>query len=251
MSTNTIYQRGGFAGVATLEKMKADFSRLAQVVTAPRAAFESVAARPKFLLPFLLCVATVFATNYAVVSRIGIGPVVAANLKSHPRASHIVEVVERHSVLSSLVWNANMAISTAVTILFVAALFALLLNVTTEASWRKVFSVVAHAMFGYFFVSGALTVLVVILRPDFNGFDLNNPVATNLALFISGRGTNPFLYHLAASADVLSFWLLFLLAAGFSAAVPRLTLRASLVTVAAPWAFYVLCKGGVALLQAG
>ena len=251
MSTNTIYRRERFLTGSPLQQVKADFSRLTQVVTAPRAAFDSVARRPKFLLPLSLCMATAFAANYAVVERIGVGPVVAANLKSHPRASAIVAVVERHSVLSGLVLSANAAVMTALTVLAVAALLAVMLKITMEASWRKVFSAVAHAMFGYFLVSGVLTALVVLLRPDFDGFDLNNPVATNLALFIDGRTANPFLYHLAASADVLSFWLLFLLATGLSAVVPRLTPRASFLTVAAPWALYVLCKGGVALLQAG
>lgn len=231
--------------------MKEEFSRLTQVVTAPRAAFDSVAHRPKFLLPFLLCMATVFATSYVVVERIGIGTIAASGVKGHPRASAVVAMVEHRSTLSGLMWNAYAAISTAVTILFVAALLAIVLNTRMEAGWRRVFSVVAHAMFRYFLVSGVLTVLFVMRRTDFNGFDLNNPVPTNLALFIDGRTTSPFLYHLAASADILSFWLLFLLGTGLSAIIPRLTFRASFLRVATLWGLYVFCKGGVALLQVG
>lgn len=64
-------------------------------------------------------------------------------------------------------------------------------------------------------VSTVLAVITMFAGSDPEGFQIRNPVATNPAYFMNPTG-NKFLYGVASMFDVIAFWIIFLMAVGFS-----------------------------------
>ena len=105
----------------------------------------------------------------------------------------------------------------------------------------------AHASVPYYLVSGLMTTLVVFLKDDPAGVDVQNAVAANLGLLIPPE-TSKFLHRFATSVDLFSAWYIALLALGISA-ITGFKLGKSLTSVMIPWALYVLCASAWATLM--
>jgi len=77
------------------------------------------------------------------------------------------------------------------------------------------------------------------------GFNVNNPVATNPAYFMDPTG-NKFLYGMASALDVIAIWSIVLLGIGFSC--NSKAKRTTAIAIVAGW--YLLWKLGAATLAA-
>jgi len=96
-------------------------------------------------------------------------------------------------------------------------------------------------------ISSLLFILVLFLREP-GTVDLDNPVATNLGAFLPDTSAK-WLLKLGSAIDVFSFWVLFLIALGFSAFNPRkLKLGSSLGIAFAVWAAYEVCRVGISFI---
>jgi hypothetical protein len=95
-------------------------------------------------------------------------------------------------------------------------------------------------------VTTPLTLLVLFLRDDWT---LNPQVAiqANLSLLLDREEAPKFLWSLAESLDLFSFWALWLLATGYAAVSSRPWTWA-LPVVVGPWALYVAGKVTLAAL---
>jgi hypothetical protein len=130
----------------------------------------------------------------------------------------------------------------AFTILVIAAIMIFLTNVVMGADVRfpSMLGVVGYSAIPPGIVTTALTILVMYLKsPD--DFDINNPLAFNLGAFLPD-GTAKWIVSLAGSMDLFSFWRIGLLAAGISAASPKIKFVKALFAVVLPWAIYVAGK---------
>jgi hypothetical protein len=87
-----------------------------------------------------------------------------------------------------------------------------------------------------------LGIVTLLFRTDMEGFNLRNPVATNVAYFLDYAGTPKFLYGVASMFDVLVIWAICLLGMGFkiNSANRKLTTGVAIATVAAPYVLYKL-----------
>ena len=70
------------------------------------------------------------------------------------------------------------------------------------------------------------------------GFDINNPVGTNLAYYLDPETTGKFVRGMASSLDVLSIWTIVLMGIGF--ACTSKVKRSTAITIIAVW--YVVFK---------
>lgn len=77
------------------------------------------------------------------------------------------------------------------------------------------------------------------------GFNVNNPVATNPAYFMDRAG-NKFVYGMASALDVIVIWTIVLLGIGFSCNTK--VKRSTAITIVAAW--YVFWKLGMSALAA-
>ena len=80
---------------------------------------------------------------------------------------------------------------------------------------------------------------------DPEGFNVNNPVATNPAYFMD-RAANKFLYGMASGLDVIVIWTIVLMGIGFSCTSK--VKRTTAIAIVAGW--YVFWKLGTSALAA-
>ncbi len=79
------------------------------------------------------------------------------------------------------------------------------------------------------------------------GFDINNPVGTNLAYYLDPTTTGKFLRGMASSLDVLSIWSVVLVGIGF--ACTSKVKRSTAITIVAGWYLvYKLCTSALGSL---
>src|SRR5262249_40110877 len=95
-------------------------------------------------------------------------------------------------------------------------------------------------------ISSILTIVVMFLKsPD--QFNLQNPLAFNPGAFMDQATSSKFIYSLASSLDLFSFWGIFLVATGIKAAGgKKISFGGALFCVVLPWALYVLGKASIA-----
>jgi len=107
--------------------------------------------------------------------------------------------------------------------------------------FKQVFAVVCYSSLTGL-VTAALTIVVLFLKnPD--ELNVQNPLAFNPAAFMDPNQGSKFLYSLATSLDLFSFWTILLMAVGLKAASgKKLSFGSALFAVVLPWAVYVLGK---------
>ena len=115
-----------------------------------------------------------------------------------------------------------------------------------DLTFKQSLSILLWAFLAVGLVSTPLMVAVFALKGDWN-LDPNTILQANLSLVLDRATAPKWLYSLASSLDLFSFWTLGLLAAGYGAASRR-TLGGALAGVAGPWLVYVLIKVGFTAL---
>ena len=115
-----------------------------------------------------------------------------------------------------------------------------------ELSFKQVFAICCYSFVPLIFSS--LMTLAVMLLKDPDQFDLQNPVLSNIGAFLDSASTPKWLYSLASSVDVFSFWIMVLMATGLAAAARKISWTTSFLCVLGTWMVYVLLKmGGAAI----
>jgi hypothetical protein len=81
----------------------------------------------------------------------------------------------------------------------------------------------------------------VMQMKSITDFDLNNPLMFNPGAFMDPKSSSKFLYSLASSLDLFSFWIMLLIAVGLKAAAgKKLSFGGAFFAVLLPWAVFVL-----------
>lgn len=93
-------------------------------------------------------------------------------------------------------------------------------------------------------VGAALGILSLFAGVDPEGFNINNPVASNPAYFMDRAGSK-FLYVMASALDIFTIWTIILLGIGF-ACNSKLKRSTAIMIVAAWYIVYKLAAGGFA-----
>jgi hypothetical protein len=129
-----------------------------------------------------------------------------------------------------------------------AALFLAIYRFAMDGAvtFRQSLTVVCWGSLAVTLVGMPLALLVLWLKGDWN-IPIQNALNANLTLALSRGSTSKFLYSVAASLDLFSFWALFLYATGFAVAAKR-KFSWAIWGVTIPWAVYVLAKSGLASL---
>jgi Yip1 domain len=87
-------------------------------------------------------------------------------------------------------------------------------------------------------VGGILGVISLFAGANPEGFDVNNPVGTNLAYYLDPETTGKFVRGMASSLDVLSIWTIILIGIGY--ACTSKVKRSTAITIVAVW--YIVYK---------
>lgn len=236
-----------------------ELGRLTGIIWEPRPVFEDLAARPRWWAPIILL--TILSVVYlaAFSQRVGwdtyIGQQLDKQAQSNPRLSQMTPAQRQQAAALSITiakygGYAGGVVGVALGALVIAVVLLGLMNWLGGAgvSFRQAFSVTSYA-----FLPSAISsvlALVVMLLKNPEDFDLQNPLPANLGAFLSPQDTPKWLQALASSFDLFSFWLMLLLALGFSVASgKKLKFGKALTLILVPWALVVLIKMGIAGLQ--
>jgi len=240
---NTILQEGRQSGL---------LQRVFGLWTSPGEAFASILRRPQVLAPLIALVAVQLAFTEIWMRQVDPAEFVKVQMEESGQWEKIpvdgrAQVVESQGRLFPIMAWAGAVLGAPILVLVAAAfyLFVFRFFYASQVSFKPALSIVAHAFLAVGLVTAPLTLLVLALKGDWN-INPQAAIQANLSLLLGDREEVPkFLWSVAESLDLFSFWALWLLALGFGLASSRRWSQV-LAGVLAPWAIYVVGKSALA-----
>lgn len=229
-----------------------EFSRLTGVFFEPQKTFEDIARRPGFLVPMILIMVCSLAVMAVFTQHVGWDRLMRQQMETNSRMAQLTpeqrdNAIAVQSKFAPIIGIAGALIGLPIYFTVAAAvLLGIVAGImSAPVKFIQVFSVMAYASLTGV-VSAILTLVVMFLKsPD--QFNLQNPLAFNPGAFMDPQTSSKFVYSLATSCDLFSFWTIFLIATGLKAAAgKKLSFGGALFAVILPWAVWVLGKSAIA-----
>jgi len=114
-----------------------------------------------------------------------------------------------------------------------------------DTSFGQAYAIIVYAALPGV-IGGILGAIALFAGVNPEGFDINNPVGTNLAYYLDPDTTNKFLRGMASSIDILGIWSIILVGIGF--ACTSKVKRSTAIIIVAAW--YLFFKLGTSALGA-
>ena len=217
----------------------------------PGTTFDDLRRHPRFWTALLLFVALQAALILVWVNHVDAVEFTRAQIEASGRPLPPAEALERAAgMVKSMAWIGPLI---ALPLIFLALggvfLFLLRFLVGAELSYTHSLAVVSHVWLAVGLVSTPLTLLVLFLQGDWN-VPPQEALQANLGLLLARDETPRWLFTLAGSLDLFSFWSMGLLSVGF-ARVAKRPLGTVVAVVVGLWAVYVLVRVGLAAVSGG
>jgi hypothetical protein len=226
------------------------FSRITGVFFEPGKTFADIGRRPTWVAPVLLLILVTMAVTFTMGQKIGWEQMVRQQIESNPRTAQMTAEQREAAIAMQTRMGGFFAYLIPIFLpVYYLILSGVLLGITAMMSaglkFKQVFAVVTHANLPG--VVSAVLMIVVMFLKNPSDFNFQNPLAFNPAAFMDPQTSSKFLYSLATSLDLFSFWIIFLLATGLHAAAgKKLSFGGAMTAVVAPWALWVLGKSALA-----
>jgi len=229
-----------------------EWQRLVNVFVNPSRTFTDLKRKPSWWAPWLILAITSVIFVSVVGNKIGWERVTENQIRLDAKA------VERMEKLPAEERARRMEISTTITkgfayaspvlLLVVAAIVAaVMMGSFNFGAGAEIGFGVSMAVVMYSFLPGILktplTLISVLAGTDPEGFNIRNPVATNLGFFINPV-EHPVFHKLASAFDIFAIWTIILMGIGY-ACVSKLK-RSSTVTTVVIW-YALITLAGVIL----
>ena len=227
--------------------------RVFGVLFSPKSTFEDIVRNPSWLLPFVIYVVLVLLVCVCLNMRMNWRDYVSQQIEKSSQASQLsaeqkeqrIESGAKLAPIFTYVFGLGfqLIIVFGITLIMWGA-YSLLGGVSTNFS--TAFGITTHA-FMTSLVSSPLFILILFLKP-YGTLDLENPLATNLAALLPEESAK-WLVALGKSFDIFVFWILILLAIGFSTVNPKKLKGAKPFTIAfGVWAVFLVLRVGFAFV---
>jgi len=224
--------------------------RIAGVFIDPKKAFADIAARPRnWFVPLILLILAAVAFTYTYTTRVGWEGYIRKTMENNPSAQNLpadqrearIQTGAKIAPIFGYVGSLVFIPVAALVIGGILLLTSKMMGAGASLNFKQMFTISSYAMLPGL-VSSILAIIVMFTKnPD--DFNLQNPLIFNLgALMEPPPNSGKFLYSLATSIDLFSFWTILLLATGISVAARKLPFSKAIVAVVLPWAIYVLIK---------
>jgi hypothetical protein len=228
-------------------------ARVTGVFFSPKPTFDDIVRKPSWLLPVLLLTFLSLAVSFAINQRTNWREFMADQIDKSPAGAQLSpeqreQRIEGGAKFSPPFTYAIGLLGPIIAFLIVALVMWGAYNLLGGANtnFSTSFAITTHAYLTGL-VSSVLFLLVLLLKPP-GTVDLQNPVATNVAAFLSADSAK-WLVALCKSLDIFSFWTLLLLAIGFAATNPRKLKGSKSLSIAfTVWAVFVVLKVGWAFV---
>src|SRR5437764_5832922 len=233
-----------------------ELQRVVNVFVAPTKTFEDVKRKSSWWLPWLLISIAASAFFFTVDKKIGFDTIVKNNMSRAPE--FVQKAIEqlppdqraaamRRQITSQRIftlyfsWVFNLIFG-----LIIAALLMVVFNFGMEAGipFQKALAVIFYGWLPKI-VYCLLAIVVLLKGIDPDDFNLENPIVTNLALFVDASSSR-FLQHLLAGIDIFAIWEVVLIGIGFAAVAARkISTGTAITTVAFMYGIYLLIRSAL------
>lgn len=214
---------------------------LKDVFLAPDLAFRDLALAPRWAGAFGLFLLLNLAFTAVWLGQVDLGEFVRLQLEA---AGHSAprEAIELSLGLYRVSFWTGAVVFSPIVPLVVAAVLLFVFNffVGTELEYRQVLAVVSYSLLASALVTLPLSLLVLALRGDWN-MDPASALASSLAALVERDAVAPSLYSLLESLDLVSAWVVFLMAVGIGKAA-GCRLGTALTGVLVTWGGCVTAK---------
>lgn len=229
------------------------FARVVGALFSPRATFEDIARKPGWLLPVVILIVLNLVVIGVFSSHIGWRAFMEKqDLQSRSAQQRMAQMTpqqQQHMLdvqvkVAPIFGYAAGVIGVPIVFLIIGAVFMGIFNATASAAldFKTSFSIAAHAWMP-FSLLGLLGILVMYLKPP-DTVNIQNLVASNVGALLSNSAPM-WLQTICSSLDIFSFWVIGLLAFGYSVARPKkLTMGTTLTWVIGAWVVFVLVRTG-------
>jgi hypothetical protein len=240
------------APVAEPQAAISPIGRIFGVFFSPKATFEDIVRKPSWIVPTALILLFSLVAIIALNSHFNWRDYISQQIEKSPRAAQLsAEEKERQVEMSAKVSPVFAYVFGLVLPICGLLVIALVLlgayNIMAGAgtNFKTSLAIVSHAVIPASIVGTILFVTVLFLKPV-GMFDLENPVATNVAALLSDDASK-WLVALGKNIDLLEFWKLILLSIGFAAVYPKkLKGGKSFSIVLGVFLIYVVLRVGIA-----
>lgn len=225
------------------------FGRIIGVLVNPGPTFESIAARPTWLVPLLVSSIIYIAVVGLFSYRVGWRAFMERQFANNPRIEQL-DASQREAALDRAVKFAPIfaylggTIGTVLSAVIVAAILLAAFNLLASARIGFVTSL-SIVTYGWMplAVSGLLGIILLLIK-DPSTIELEHLVASNVGAFLSNDSPK-WLEALTTSLDLFAFWSIALMSIGFSKASPKkVSLGKGFAIVIGMFVFYLLVKVG-------
>jgi len=222
--------------------------RIAGVYFEPQKAFADIAARPRWIAPIALMIVAGMALTFLFGAHIGWENFMRKTLENNAQVQQMdpqkrEEAIQRGVKFAPIFGYAGSALMPVINALAIAGAVLLMGKMmgVSSLNFKQMFAIGAYGLLPGF-IFAVLTIVVMMLKnPD--DFNLQNPLFFNIgAFFEPPPNTGKFLYSLASSFDLFSFWTIALLATGITAAERKFPFSKALAAVVIPWIVWVLAR---------
>ena len=228
--------------------------RIIGMFFSPGATFQDIAKSPSYLLPIALMLIIGVLGVVALNSHFNWREYNAQQIEKSPRSAQLspeqkqqqIEMGTKFAPKISYVFGTIIPVLVVLVIALVyMGAYNLLAGVGTN--FKTSVAIVAHALIPATIVGTILFVTVLFLKPV-GMFDLENPVATNLAAVLPDDSAK-WLVALCKNVDLLDLWKLLLISIGFAAVNPKKLKGGKAFTIAiSVFLVYVVIRVGIAFI---
>lgn len=230
------------------------FGRIIGAIINPRPTFEDIARKPSWLVPLLVLVIVQCAVTTVISQRVGWRAIIEKQIAQNTSAQQRIQQMppeQREQMLNtqvkvaSVIGYVGVIIGVPVVALIIAAIFMGIFNGISGAGldFKTSFGIISHSYMPGL-IGALLGILILYIKPP-DQIDVQNLVASNVGAVLSSDSPK-WLQSLGGSIDVFSFWIIGLMAFGYSVARPKkISMSTGLTWIILVWAVYVLFKVGL------
>jgi hypothetical protein len=234
--------------------------RLVNTFFAPTKTFEDIRRNASWWVPWLLSSILGAAFFFTVDKKIGFETIAQNQMENS--SGFLQRAMERMTPEQRSQAIHRQAIGQRIGTLYLSWLISLLSAVILAALLMAIFNFVLEAgipfrqalstLFYATLPRSLLLILgmvVLLIGVDPSAYDLENPVASNMAAFLDPTTSSKFLYRFCTFIDIFAVWTVILLGMGFAKqAKKKISVVTGITTVAILFAIYVLGRSGMAAL---
>jgi len=230
------------------------FGRILGVFFSPKATFEDIVRKPSWILPTIIILVLATAGVVSLNQHFDWHGYVLQQIEKSSRAGNLTpeqktqqaEVGAKYSPIFAYVFGIPVPL---LMMLIIALVLwgAYNLMAGEGANFPVSWAIVTHAFVPASVIGTILFITVLFLKP-IGTFDLDNPIATNAAIFLP-EDSAKWLMGLCKNIDLLDFWKLVLLGIGFAAVNPRKLKGAKSFTIVfSAFLVYVVVRTAIAFI---